>query len=82
MPSAISLFLLFLYFRKVTTGNIVGLHSNFTEIFYATEDTRGPKGDLGATQGPRAGSSHSPTLTRGWGPPLPSGHRLGPLRRL
>ena len=26
--------------RKVTTGNIVGLPSKFTEIFYATEDTR------------------------------------------
>ena len=47
MPSASSLFLLFLYFRKVTTGNIVELPSKFMEIFYVTEDTRGPKGNLG-----------------------------------
>ena len=77
MPSANSLFLLFLYLIKVTTGNIVGLPSKFTEIFYATEDTGGPKGDLGATQGLEAGGGRGPLDPRvgpapaPWAPPRP-----------
>ena len=82
MPSASSLFLLFLYFRKVTTGNIIGLPSKFTEIFYATEDTRGPKGSLGATHRAGATLARGPTWTHGWDPHLLLGRPLGPLRRL
>ena len=72
MPSASSLFLLFLYFRKVTTGNIVGLPSKFTAIFYSMEGTRGPKGDLGAPQASEVGGGHGPLGPAG-------GARLCPL---
>ena len=68
MPSASSLFLLFLHFRKVTTGNITGLPSKFTEIFYATEDTRGPKGRLGGHPQGRGDPGPRPHLDPWVGP--------------
>ena len=39
MPSASFMFLPILYFRKCTTGNIVGITWKFTEIFHAKEYT-------------------------------------------
>ena len=48
MPSASFLFLLFLYLRKFTYGNILETGRKFMENFYSTEGTRRPKGSLGA----------------------------------
>ena len=62
MPSASSLFLLFSYFRKFTSGNILGIGRKFTEIFYATEDTCGPKGSLGGHPQGRGGLLPRPHL--------------------
>ena len=47
MPSASSLFFVLFLLQKVTSGNILGIGRKFTEIFYAMEDTRRPKGHLG-----------------------------------
>ena len=78
MPSVSSLFLLFLYFRKFTSENILGTGRKFTGNFYSAEGTRTPKGSPGGHPQARAACCRGLGSTRGWDPPLPVGHPLGP----
>ena len=78
-------FLPVLYFRKCTTGIIVGITWKFTDIFYAKEYSWRPKGSLrGHPQG-TGGPLPWPIGDLRVGPapqPLPVGYPLAPLRRL
>ena len=55
IPSASFPFLLFLYFRKFTSGNILGTGRKFMENFYSTEGTRTPKVSLAGHPQARSG---------------------------
>ena len=77
-PVSVSCFLLFLYFRKSTTGNIVGLSSKFTGIFMRRKTPEDRRGTWGATQGPQAGACHGPLGPAGGARPCPLGTASAP----
>ena len=55
MPSASFLFLLFLYFRKFTSENILGTGRKFTGIIFTPRRRRSPEGSLGGTPQAKGG---------------------------
>ena len=58
------------------------LDENFRGIFIQWKAPGHQRGAWGATHRPGAAPCRDPRAARGWDPPLPCGHPLGPLRRL
>ena len=68
MLSASFLFLLFLYFGKFTSGNILETGRKFTGNFYVKKYTTTSKGDLGGHPGARDDPLPRPHLEARVGP--------------
>ena len=79
MPSASFLLLLFLYFRKFTSGKIFSeLDGNLRRIFIQRKAPGDQRETWGATHWPGAATCRDLGPTRGWDPPCPMGTPSAP----
>ena len=79
MPSASSLFFAVLYFKKFSSGQLLGIGRKFTGSFIGQIKTGAKRVTQGAAHRPGAACGRGLGSTHGWDPPLAVVPPLGPF---